>query len=113
MRAEIASFSPRGHAVFAAPGGGYHGDSLVLRENTCLYPRLAGGRGERQGAVVEVLSLQHLLRGHAGLFKVILGFGPQASGELAGGISDTKKNNELVCFSVRGEDLQMCIIFLK
>lgn len=112
MRAEIASFSPRGHAVFAAPGGGYHGDSLVLRENTCLYPRLAGGRGERQGAVVEVLSLQHLLRGHAGLFKALLGLGSKDSGELARGISD-KKNNELVCFSVRGEDLQMCIIFLK
>lgn len=112
MRAEIDSFSLRGHAGSAAPGGRYHGDSLVLRENTCLYPRLAGGRGERQGALVEVVSLQRLLWGHAGLFKIILGFGLQASGELAGGISD-KKNNELVCFSVRGEDLQMCIIFLK
>ena len=91
MRAEIASFSPRGHAVFAAPGGGYHGDPLVLRENTCLYPRLAGGRGERQGALVEVLPLQRLLWGHAGLFKALLGFGVQDSGELAGGNKQHKK----------------------
>ena len=112
MRAEIASFSPRGHAVFAAPGGRYHGNPVVFREDTCLYPRLAGGRGERQGALVEVVSLQRLLRGHAGLFKAHLGFGVQDSGELAGGTSDTK-NNELVCFSGRGENLQMCIIFLK
>lgn len=112
MRVEIALISPRGHAVFAAPGGRYHGDSLVLWENACLYPRFAGGRGERQGALVEVVSLQRLLRGHAGLFKAHLGFGVQDSGELAGGTSDTK-NNELVCFSGRGENLQMCIIFLK
>ena len=85
VRVEIDSFSPRGHTVSATPGGGYHGDSLVLRENAGLYPRFAGGRGERQGALVEVLSLQRLLRGYAGLFKVILGSGLQASGELAGG----------------------------
>lgn len=112
MCAEIVSFSPRGHAVFAASGGRYHGDSPVLRENACLYPRFAGGRSERQGTLVEVLPLQRLLRGHAGLFKALLGLGSKDSEELAGGISD-KKNNELVCFSVRGEDLQMCIIFLK
>lgn len=82
---EINIVSPRGHTVSAAPGGGYHGDSLVLREDTGLYPRFAGGRGERQGALVEVVSLQRFLRGHAGLFKVILGSGLQASGELAGG----------------------------
>ena len=112
MRIEIDFVSPRGHAVFAPPGGRYHGDTLVLRENACLYSRFAGGRGEQQGVMVEVVSIQRLLRGHAGLFKIILGFGLQASGELAGGTSDTK-NNALVCFSGRGEDLQMCIIFLK
>ena len=112
MRVKIALVSPGGHAVSAPPGGRYHGDSLVLRENACLYPRFAGGRGERQGTLVEVLPLQRLLRGDAGLLKTLLGFGVQDSGELAGGTSDTK-NNELVCFSGRGEDLQMCIIFLK
>ena len=61
---------------------------------------------------MEVLPLQHLLRGDVGLFKALLGSGSQDGGELAGGTSDTK-NNELVCFGGRGEDLQMCIIFLK
>lgn len=90
VRVEINFVSPRGHTVSASPGGGYHGDSLVLREDTGLYPRFACGRGERQGALVEVVSLQRFLRGHAGLFKVILGSGLQASGELAGGVGDTK-----------------------
>ena len=40
---EIDFVSPRGHTVSAAPGGGYHGDPLVLREDACLYPRFAGG----------------------------------------------------------------------
>ena len=87
---EIDFVSPRGHTVSASPRGRYHGDPLVFREDTGLYPRFACGRGERQGALVEVVSLQRLLRGHVGLFKALLGFGLQASGELAGGVSDTK-----------------------
>ena len=75
MRVEIALVSPGGYAVSAAPGGRYHGDPLVLRENACLYPRFAGGRGERQGTLVEVLPLQCLLRGDAGLSEALLGSG--------------------------------------
>lgn len=107
---EIDFVSPRGHTVSASPGGGYHGDPLVFREDTGLYPCIAGGRGERQGALVEVVSLQRLLRGYAGLFKIILGFGLQDSGELAGG---SKRHKKIMSWytSVLEEKIYKCVSF--